>query len=111
MQLSNRSLIELTNAGLDQRRERADSPAAIAGSNSVDHPHHCNAGVTRQSQRCEPLTGARDACCGVGGSEQIRRELACRESGSDKARKGYLTIAAQRGSARMGSEGLETKGW
>ena len=109
MQLGNRCLVELANARLDKRRKCADSPAAIAGSNSVDHPDHRNPGMSRQCQRREPLASAGNARDRISRSEQVRRKQAKREAGRNETGECNLAIPAERGTAGMGGQRLESK--
>jgi len=110
MQLGNRCLVELANARLDKRRNRTDSPAAIAAGNSVDHPDHRNPRVGRQRQRREPLASARNASDGIRRSQQVRRKQAKREAGRNETGERNLAVPAERGTAGMGGQRLESKG-
>ena len=110
MQLGNRCLVELANARLDERRKRADSAAAVAGSNSVDHPDHGNPRVSRQRQRREPLARARNASDRISRSQQVRRKQPKGEAGRNKTGECNLAVPAERGTAGMGGQRLESKG-
>jgi len=48
--------------------------AAIARRNSIDNTDHRNPGLARKSKRRKPLASAGNACRGIGGSQQIRRQ-------------------------------------
>lgn len=111
MQLGNGRLVELANARLDQGRQRADGPAAVASGHSVDDPDHRNPGMSRQRERCEPLPGAGNARDRISGCEQVRRKQAERQAGRDETGECDLTVPAKSGAAGMGCQRLESKRW